>query len=440
MATKKLNKFEYAGEEVPGSAGFRGLHRQAAFETPAGYAFVVVSSAVEEKIQADLTAVVIDRIRYYMNTETEDRISSLPGNALVYTSGYLKLQSEKGQGKEAKEISCLCVLFHKEVIHYAAVGDVCCWLFTDRKMIPVYQPPSKTLTESDTDRSYMGNKSLIKPATGTSAGLAPMDHDMLLLASSSLCNCLAEKQVRKILQDSMPLGSKVLRVLQHACKETPAEAAALMILSFYDLQNRERIIAPVEQPGAQNQGISKEKPKNKAGTKTTAAKPAASAGILSWLKLGLQILALAFVGYMIYDLFIFDPHPPIHIPPATTVVEQDVVIDLPEDSISAHTQAPPAMPDDVSYTVRTGDSWSNIYRQFRVCSWFIINHPPNRGRLGRDGSLIAGQSLRIPVKYSGSPDLNPYYYHEFTLDQVGSNCQNAGREFLESFEAKYQNP
>ncbi len=439
MATKKLSKFEYAGEEVPGSAGFKGLHRQAAFETPAGYAFVVVSSAVEEKSQADLTALVIDRIRYYMNTETEDSISSLSGNALVYTSGYLKQQSEKDPAKEAKKISCLCVLLHEETIHYAAAGDVCLWLFTDRKLIPVYQPPSQAAIDAGADRNYMGNQSLIKPVTGTPEGVAPLDHDKLLIGSASLCKCLTEKQARKILQDSMPLKSKTLRLLQHACQETPPEAAALMILSFYELQNQERIVVPLEQPEVHKQGISKDKPKTNTAKKTAVKKPVVSAGLYYWLKLGLRILALLFVGYMIYDLFIFDPHPPIQIPAAITVVEEDVAVDLPEDTLSFPEQEPPAMPDDLTYTVRAGDTWSSIYRRYRVCSWFIINHPPNRGRLGREGSLIAGQSLRIPVKYSGSPDLNPHYYHEFTLDKVGSNCQNANRAFIESFEATYQN-
>ncbi len=431
MTTKKFNTFEYAGEVVMGPSGSEGLYRQESFETPYGHVVILAANEGVDERQAQITGLAIERIRYYLEHETEDDVAKVTQNALIYTSGYIDQLARKDPEQRPVRLSCLCVLFHDEKIYYSRLGDVCLLISTEKRIYPLLQAAGQHYeggesgeAEGEDDSVYMGQGPLAHPDTAPEA-FEPVDGDKLLLGAGSVCRYIHTRTIKKILQDPMPAQTKVSRVLRYAGDKSGQQAAAFVMLCFYNLTNTVRTWPEGHQAEGKKQAA--QKPAKSDSSKRSRI-----------LKSVLAVLGIILVAYMFYELFIYDPHPTVDVPRAFEAVEPVVSPDVPEDVAEAVEEMPPPLPDDFPYTVRTGDTWGRIYNQFGVCSWFIINHPPNRGRFGREGSLIAGERLRIPVKYSGFANMNPYYYSEFTTDKVGSTCEHAGREFLEAFEATIQ--
>lgn len=437
MTTRKLNHFEYAGLVQQGQTPLEGLCRQDGFETPNGYAFVLVSSGVYDEQQAGLAGVAMERVRYYLEHETEEDIHAAAINALVYTSGFIYQMSQKDSAVLPGQLSCVCGLFRDGQVSLAWVGDVCAQLFTGKKPLPLTWLP-KNIQDNGQPTWYLGLEPLIKPEA-TATALVPENGDILLLASHEVCMCLQLKAMRRIIQDSMPLQTKVARITRMAMEGSSGATAALLMVGFYNMSGNKRTFIQgspydrkrtVEQPGEtmpedDEHGMKKQS-KGKISKRNT-----------NLLFRILALVALIAVAYMVYDLFLHDPRPPVRIPtqsPPAAVEET-----TPPSSPVVGEEAAPLIPDDVAYNVRQGDTWSRIYNQFGVCSWFIINHTPNTGRFGREGALIAGERLMIPVVYSGRQELNPDFYHEFSIDKVGSGCQQAGREFLNSFQELISN-
>ncbi|MFP4064773.1 MAG: hypothetical protein ACLFN2_08625 [Bacteroidales bacterium] len=430
MTTRKFNVFEYTGR-VAGPDPV-GLHREDMFETPNGFAFVIAASSGEGEEDAGRTATALERIRYYLENETDDRVEVVARNALMYTNGYLFQTYQKEAGGELPPLSCLCVIFRDGKVHYAWVGDICLYVFTGKRMVPLSWPMAGSKTP-DAVMRFMGEQPVISPQFPDEP-LLPVNEDLLLAGSGKSCELFCLKQTRKILQDSMPSQTKVARMVRLVEGQDQRQAMALQMLRFYNVENRQRSFVEgrehaAHRPGllAENEGMQKKGSKKQAAEK----KPAPDKEVLKKVRYIAYLAGLLLVGYMFYDLFLYNPKPPSDIPlPSETA---QVEVESPEDTLSMAMDASRALPEDIPYTVGGGDTWSRIYSQFGVCSWFIINHPPNSGRFGPDGTLITNTRLQIPVRYSGDPELNPYYYTEFTTEVVGSSCENAGQELRDNF-------
>ncbi len=437
MQTKKLKTFEYAGKVHAGNHEREGLHTHEAFETPSGYVMVMVASSGMTEEDERLVGIAVERVRYYLENADDDLVQDLPGNALKYSSGYLYHHGRKEKDETASGISCLCLIVHEEKIYYArAGGQICMSLWDGKRMHTLL---SNVLSKGDAHVPdgetglFIGQQPYLNPDV-VPAPLEPVTNDILLLGTDAVCAYFGKKEAKKILQDSMPLQTKLLRIIGCSGKEASREGTSLMLISFYHLNNQTRSFTSSKPedtghkpPSASRDTLLMDSSQRKAKSPV--------AGILKYL---IIILVGVIVGYMVYDLFIYDPRPAIRLPGQLPAAEHDTIVSSPEGDQAAEYDEPPAMPEDVTYTVRGGDTWGRIYRRYSVCSWFIINHPRNTGRLGRDGGLIAGQQLRIPVRYSGDPELNPYYYKEFTGEKVGRSCENAGQEMLDAFHEKYQ--
>ncbi len=440
MDTKKLSTFEYAGKVHPGVHGLEGLHRHEAFESPFGHVMVVVASKGMDETQEDLAGTVVERIQYYLEHADDDRIENLAANALIYSSGFLYQWSKKDASKKASEISCLCIVNHKEKIYYSWAGDQVCMSLWDGKKLcsllsyPDDDKPSQSNQEiRETEEQFIGQQADLKPQIA-SEPLVPLSGDKLLLGSGSVCRYMTYKEVRKVMQDSMPLQTKLLRIIGVCGKEASQDVASLMMVSFYHLRNMKRTFAAGKEKKTKSGDNRSRKDKTGSAPRKGRQQPLNVTNALKYL---LIILVGVFVGYMVYDLFIYDPRPAVRLPAPTPAEEHDTIVSAPDDVMDEALDEHPPMPEDLVYTVRGGDTWSRIYRQYQVCSWFIINHPRNTGRFGRDGGLIAGQQLRIPVRYSADPELNPYYYQEFTTSQTGQGCENVDQEFLDEFLQKH---
>ncbi len=440
MNTKKLKSFEYAGKVHPGTDDLAGLHRQEAFNTSFGHVVVVVASEGIHKKQEELAGIVAERMQYYMDHADDEKVEDITTSALKYSSGYLYQLARRDPLNTPAKISCLCLLNHENTLCYSWAGDqVCVSLWDGKKLYPL-------LTHADDDthglpenegggqeKGFVGQEADLSP-NSASIPLKPLSGDCLLVGSGSICHELSRKDVRKVIQDSMPLQTKLLRIMGLCDKEKAHIHASLMLISFYRVNHTKRVFVA----GKENKrGISRGGSSTAHHAQEEPEKKKSSTVRSHVLKYAMLMLACVLLGYMVYDLFIFDPRPPVRLPAPTPVEAHDTIADAPEEGVEVLDDMPP-FPDDELYIVRGGDTWSRIYRQYQVCSWFIINHPRNTGRFGRDGSLIAGQQLRIPVRYSGDQELNPFYYREFTASKVGRGCEHAGQDFLDTFHEKYE--
>lgn len=446
MTTKKFNAFEYAGNCFSCKSGEEGLNLQKAFNSVYGYVFVVIANAGSGSNPKETSGMALERIQYYFDNETDDNIAQVTGNALAYTSSYLFNLRKNNPSFMPGDLSCLVAVYIDEKIYFSQVGDVCVYLQTDRHVLPLHADrkgpdnPDAVRGESHLNETvYMGSTEMVMPQS-SDLPLEPLTGDTLILASGGFCDRLSHsKEIRKLLQDKMPLQTKVNRVLRYHKKNEEPCSAALTMIHFSQIKNTTRNIM-----GAQKNKNTASK--GSTGKKTTKGEDQQSGSGKTGLPLRmiLTVIGLGLVLFMFYDLFLNDPHPPADVPPVTT--PDSLAVEIPEDAPDVDAAMDPDAvpaddpgytgepPKDIQYTVQPGDSWSRIYSRFGVCSWFIVNHPRNSGRFGRDDALVAGETLQIPVKYSGNPELNPEYYTFFTTDQVGNACQHAGPELRESFE------
>lgn len=442
MTTKKFNTFEYAAHSEPCKSESAGVHYQDSFETSRGHVFLVVTDHGCPKGQpSELCDVVLQRVRYYMEHEPDERNADVTRNALIYTSGYVYQHYNKGGGA-TRGVSCLCLLYSDEQVFYSWIGDVGLYLFTGKRIHWLTWDEKHTVTGTKDDpdkkakKAFLGEKPIIEPLSNYEDALKPVNGDTLILSAGNVGKCIHTRATKRILKDSMPLQTKVTRILRHTYPDTDPQSGALIILRFHAVSHTERILSTDkndQDPLQVQQKKEVDEKHTKLNWKNTP---------VGYLKMIFAVLGLLAVLYFVYDLFIYDPHPPVSISIPTHEAGPEEAVHVPEEVAEEFSQEvvePVALPQDISYTVRSGDTWGRIYSQFSVCSWFIRNHPPNTGRFGSQGGLIAGQRLQIPVKYSGDPQLNPHYYTEFTTDKVGSGCQNVDSSFLRSFEERAGN-
>lgn len=444
MATRKFSTFEYASHTDTGSSETAGLHRYDVFETPHGHAFIIVSSDEGDDQQAELCGIAIERVKYYLENEPDETKDMVSRNALIYAGGYLYQLGQKDPSYQAGRLSSLCVLFTEEKIYFSWLGNVELFLFTGKRMYLLSWKDSNeniqdAATENQSDfpeknNDFLGKQAISIPFSSNSS-IEPVNGDVLIMASGSVCRCLHTKDIKRVLQDTMPLQTKAARIIRHSGSGESQCPGSIMLLHFHGLKNTERSFGAGQI--AARHDPSMQKAEQAMANKTQSGKSPQKKSI-GLMKAILSVIGLIIVAYLVYDLFILDPRPPVTLPQISdeAMVDTSEHASDEEESVEQLADEAPVLPEDLIYVVRGGDTWGRIYVQYGVCSWFIINHPPNTGKFGREGSLIAGERLRIPVKYSGKAEYNPHYFREFTTEKVGSRCENAGTEMLQAFEDK----
>ncbi len=431
MITRKFNTFEYVGWAEGSAMGKQ--HVQETFESAGGHAFVIASGSVAADHSDGLAKMAVDRIKYYIDQEAGEQPEELVKNALIYSSGFIYQHCKKASLSQPDVLDCICAFFSGQTFYAAWIGEASVFLYNGKKLIPL---GGKDQSSGSNGFESMGGKAMVLPAT-LEQPLVPLSGDFLLMGSGPIFKQLPQKQTRKILQDSMPVQTKLARLMRMHDLGKEGGIAATQLINFYNLNNTDRSFEPGSEqvtsgnkPSTVTKHMATKQTKHKSSDTT---KRYTISGILSLLIL----LALA---YMVYDLFIKDPHPPVEISERPISFEEmKEMTDEEYDATRDAGSTVPVIPDDIPYTVRGGDTWSRLYIQYSVCSWFIINHPPNRNRFGANGALISGQRLQIPVRYSADRGLNPYFHQEFSTDKVGSGCQHAGQEMLDAFQEKIRN-
>jgi hypothetical protein len=266
---------------------------------------------------------------------------------------------------------------------------------------------------------YLGDQQFAEPAV-CEQPIVPVDGDVILAGAGRIWETLKPKIYNSILADSMPVLTKAQRLLGIAGDTSPENLAAIQLVSFYNIENTPAVIAPV----------SKEPELDISSETSYVKEPENKLEKTRPLNRTLIITAcLLAVAFMFYDLFLKDPVNVVNVTATETEFEAVVAETIEESKVTP-------LPVDISYTVKSGDTWAQIYNQFEVCSWFIKNHTPNSGKFDKDENPVSGRSIAIPIKYSAKKELNPKFFAEFSLDKLGRTCQNANAEYRDAFNKK----
>lgn len=449
MANKKLKNFEFANHSEKGNSKTSNTDELTFFECVNGSVFLLCQDSMEYELAVSPAGLATERMKYYLENEFVDSPSAALRNALIYTNGFIFEYGRKNSDYKDAFVHCAVVIIRNNEVFYATMGDLALYFFYGKRPVLIARgnveneldrTDDKTEDGSNIKVSLLGKHRDIEPVVNAQA-LVPLDGDMILMCSRGFYEIVSEKNILRILTDPMPVQTKVYRFVDMASIASGDENISLQLISFYNLAHSERKYVPL--PVKKSKVL-----KKKLSSKTSAADTTVNASWLDqysdrlkdsparFILLGIVVLLIA---YMFYDLFIHDPRPPVHQSADKEVVAENV---SEEDTVPPGQQdmtetSGATIPDDVIYTVKNGDTWSRIYSQYGVCSWFVRNHPSNAGKFDAEENPVAGTQLFIPILYSAKEAYNPDFYQEFSLQNTGSRCENASQEFIDKFEEEH---
>ncbi len=423
MATRKLKNFEFAGHKYVENNDSEGLHTFDSFDTPNGYVFVVAGSDRPVEGNWQVSEIISERVKYYLENDQPGDPKEAVGNALVYANGYVYAKAGKEPGFKPGRASVACLLVVEGKVYYAWMGQVSLYLNTEKKRYSLISPTRLEVDGTGDQILFLGQQQMAIPGVGENP-LVPVDGDMLLLGTGVGWGGIREKIFCNTLTDSMPTHTKVQQLAKLAFAEQANSPLASFLISFYNLNQSNRSFS---------EGQAKEAPSiYEKFLQKIESRPGGSI-----LKPVLIALVILIVGYMTYDMFFFNPTKPVTVRTTAPVIDPAApMADPTEASANETAQVRAAPPANILYTIRRGDTWGRIYQQFEVCSWFITNHPNNSGKFDGAGNPNLNSTITIPLRYSASRRLNPAYFQEFATAIVGNACQKVNEAFKARIDLK----
>lgn len=447
MANRKLKNFEFANHSEIAKGREVNTDQLEFFECPNGSVFLICLDDSSQTPESSPALLANQRIRYYLENEFVEKPGDALYNALIYTNGFIYEYGRKNPEYANASVHCAVMLIRNGRAWYVTLGETALFFFNGKKPYMISQgavainpSPVKELQQADTDLLFLGRNKEIDPLVNTKA-LVPLNGDMVLMASQGFYKYISDKNLAKILEDPMPVQTKVYRLVDMASVSGSEDAISVQLISFYNLDNTERFFVPVEP--RKTKPIKKVPVSDKTTDAATSSETSGNPYVLRakeylsrpLVRVLLLLLFVTLVSYMVYDIFIRDPMPPVRVAlerPTEIIQSEEPAV----EEMQPTSQTPAvavSIPEDRVYLVRSGDTWGRIYSQFGVCSWFIRTHPVNEGKFDSDENPIAGTRINIPVIYSARQELNPDFFREFTIQKTGSRCENANEEFLERF-------
>jgi len=453
MANKKLKYFEYANTSGNTPSKQSGAVEMEFLETINGSVFILTQSHQQDGKSRETSKLAIERITYYLQNEFVEKPGEAVYNALIYTNGFIYEYARKNPDIEHLHLSCACVMIRNNEVFYGVVGDMLVYFFNGKKVSLIAQGMADNEGENNKNNqktnTLLGQLRNIEPLVNQQP-LVPLNDDMILMGTRDLFLNVTEKQMQRVLSDPMPVQTKALRLADMGRSISPLANISLQIISFYSLPHTIRKFEPVPVGSGFKLKKSLKKPeKNDSSGEEKKEKGMVGKQLKNPLvRVAIIVLTVLLLGYMFYDLFLFDPRPARNIELQTSVTnDKDTTItedehvqveqELETPNERAQEEDKFTLPNDTAYLVRSGDTWSAIYSRFRVCSWFIKNHPDNSGKFDKDENPVAGSRITIPLLYSSDSELNPDFHQEFSLEETGNRCQNANESFLDDFYGKY---
>jgi protein phosphatase len=434
MANKKLKNFEYANHTSRGKSTGVNSDDLAFFECINGFVFIICDGKATGSSEVKPSALTIERLKYYLENEFVENPSDAVYNALVYANGFIYEYARKNPEFNDPRVSCSILLIRNGESYYSVAGNATINFFNGKKLFVLAKGDESLINSSEksgdmlSEGFFLGEKQNIVPDVNREPLIA-LNDDMIMLCSDGFTDFVSEKQVLKILGDPMPVQTKVYRFADIAAHAGSEDNITVQLVAFYNLDHSERKFVPFRSKGKKM--IRDANLLRKEQTDNSSQKvfnPITEKLENPAVKYTLLALGILLVIYMFYDLFLYNPVRPVKY---ETISNQEQIVEEFQEGVTDASEI--KIPEDRIYTVQPGDNWSRIYTQFGVCSWFIRNHPPNRGKFDSADNPVAGSRINIPVVYSSKEDLNPDFYQEFSTEKTGSRCENADQDFLDNF-------
>lgn len=451
MANRKLKNFEFANHCEKGTT-HGNTDELTFFDCVNGSVFLLCQDSRDYDLDVRPAGLATQRMKYYLENEFVNSPSAALRNALIYTNGFIFEYGRKNPDYKDAFVHCAAILIRHNEVFYATIGEPSMYFFNGKRPVLIARGNEESdHTDADGEQGrkeegndvhvpLLGRYRDIHPQVNAEA-LVPLNGDMLLMCSRGFYDNVSEKSMLKILADPMPVQTKVYRFVDLASIASGDENISLQLISFYNLTHKERKYVAL--PSKKSKVLKKKEPlKAKAADKTEKEsrleqyRDRLKDSPARYILVGIAVLLIA---YMFYDLFIHDPRPPVRQSADKEAVAENVSegeVLPPKEQETAETSHA-VIPEDAVYTVKNGDTWSRIYSQYGVCSWFVKNHPLNAGKFDNEENPVEGTQIYIPLLYSAKEEHNPDFYQEFSLQKTGSRCQNANQEFIDKFEAEY---
>jgi PPM family protein phosphatase len=452
MANKKLKNFEFANHTEKGKLYKVNTDEVVFFDCANGSVFLICQDNSETQLETSPANLAAQRIRYYLENEYVANPANALYNALIYTNGFIYEYGRKNDEYKNVQVHCACILIRDNMAYYSTFGEIAIYFFNGKKLhllsqgnkrITSLTPTSSEindLTEEVANPDFLlGKNRDINPDVNTEA-LVPLNDDMVLLCSKGFFDAVPEKSISKILYDPMPVQTKVYRLVDMANIAGGEENISIQLVSFYNLEHVERKFKPLDVRKAisvkRTSRVDQNEEKSGLGENSTLEQ-LSEKYLTGPVKIVLTVLGVLLFAYMVYDLFIHDPMPPVKNTNREIVVKETapVVVEEKKEEKPVEVVSNKKIPADQAYLVKSGDTWGRIYTQYGVCSWFIRNHESNKGKFDADDNPVAGSRIQIPLVYSARKELNPNFYQEFSLQKTGNRCENANQAFIDSFKA-----
>ncbi len=443
MANKKLKNFEFANHTEKGKIRQVNTDEVVFFECANGSVFLLCQDNEEKELETSPAKLAAQRMKYYLENEYVANPTTALSNALIYTNGFIYEFGRKNDEYKNACVHCACILIRDNQAYYAAFGETAIFFYNGKKihLLALGEQQSDANVQYETEKTtqqaqgfLLGKTRDIIPEVNTEP-LLPVNGDMILLASKGFYARLSDRNILKVISDPMPVQTKIYRFVDLASIAGGDENISIQLISFYNLDQQQREFKPIEARRLVT-------PKRRiVADRSVEANAKLSGGVMQQygekyltgpVRITLIVIGALLLAYMVYDLFIYNPMPPVETsrPQEETIVGSESAEVMPEMTPQAR-----QTPADVVYVVKSGDTWGRIYSRFGVCSWFIRNHADNSRKLDSDDNPVAGRSLDIPLVYSSKKELNPDFYQEFSLEKTGSRCENANQAFLDAFKA-----
>jgi hypothetical protein len=113
MSTKKLKNFEFANHTEKGKIHLTNTDEVLFFDCPNGSVFLICQDRGENTTENSLSALAVQRIRYYLENEYVVNPVNAIYNALIYTNGFIFEYARKKRNS-TRVHSCSVLVFLSE--------------------------------------------------------------------------------------------------------------------------------------------------------------------------------------------------------------------------------------------------------------------------------------------------------------------------------------
>lgn len=434
------------------------------------------------------SSIAVDSIMEYMNTEIYPDIKEAMSNSIKYAHSKIREAADADPKLKGMGTTVVMLVIKEDKAYISHVGDSRIYLLSDNKLYRLTKDESyvqmlidrEVINEEEAEThprksellQAMGTKEKVFPVVAEEA-ILPKNGDVFLLCSDGLSGMVndltiqatiknTEKSIKErgdeLMQLALNAGAKdnvsihLVNVSGSNYIETKfvdQSNVAILTTTQYDEINEDNTKTLIEE---ETEKIEEDSQRNNDTIPdidevlNTDSNEKEQSLFTKFLQnkylLGISILIVVATAFMLFQTddkykvyflenelnneFVFNKEFK-----DTVEAEKYLKEELNKNQIAGFIQFEEINSDTIKstikktrYTVKEGDTWETIYREYGVCSCFIkINNNKSKTY-----NPEIGDELVIPVQYSSLEKLNKEKYTDYTEDKVGKSCSKLDKD------------